>query len=243
MRSPPVLDVLDIPAALAARAAPSGAPLSAGLASVLRASLDTLAAAIRRYGAPHIATAFNGGKDATVVLHLVRAAIAAADPAQPVRCMYLVEDDAFPDVDAFVRETVARCGLDAAEMPSGFKAGIQAFVEQRGVVAFVLGTRRTDPHASQLDAFTPSSPGWPRFMRVCPILDWEYEHVWEFLRAFAIPYCGLYDNGYTSIGNVRDTVPNPCLADPHLPGSFKPAYMLTNPEKERSGRTPPSAPS
>lgn len=35
--------------------------------------------------------------------------------------------------------------------------------------------------------------------------------VWTFLRECDLPYCCLYDQGYTSIGNITDTVPNPAL--------------------------------
>lgn len=38
---------------------------------------------------------------------------------------------------------------------------------------------------------------------VNPIVDWEYEDVWEFLNdVVKVPHCGLYDEGYTRIGCI-----------------------------------------
>jgi FAD synthetase len=238
---------LDLDRALETGATPSGASLSPGLASVLRDALETVRTAVERYGANAVATAFNGGKDATVVLHLTRAALCRVEDVR-VTCMYLVGEAAFEEVDRFVRGTVDAFGVRAVEQGGGFKEGIQAFVEERGVKAFVMGTRRSDPHAAEMGALEPSSPGWPAFMRVNPILDWEYAHVWEFLRAFQLPYCELYDRGYTSIGNVRDTTPNPALAvgggeerDGEQRVAYLPAWKLTDQGLERAGRVAASA--
>ena len=78
-------------------------------------------------------------------------------------------------------------------------------VDNKGIKVFVLGNRRTDPHSQDLNPISPSSYGWPKFMRVFPILDWSYSNVWSFLKIYKLPYCVLYDQGYTSLGEVHNS--------------------------------------
>lgn len=37
---------------------------------------------------------------------------------------------------------------------------------------------------------------------VNPIIDWTDEDVWEFIHEYNIPYCKLYDEGYTRLGCI-----------------------------------------
>ena len=80
--------------------------------------------------------------------------------------------------------------------------------------------------------------GWPEYMRVNPILTWDYTDIWGFLRKLYVPYCILYDRGYSSIGPKSKTFPNPDLVSKDALGKVivKPAYTLVNNELERSGR-------
>lgn len=39
-------------------------------------------------------------------------------------------------------------------------------------------------------------------MSVSPILRWSTVHVWEFLRGRGVPYCSLYDEGFTRLGCI-----------------------------------------
>jgi 3'-phosphoadenosine 5'-phosphosulfate sulfotransferase (PAPS reductase)/FAD synthetase len=65
---------------------------------------------------------------------------------------------------------------------SDFKAEIQKALDEHGISAILMGNRRTDPWSDNLKYIDQSSPGWPVFTRVFPILDWTYKDVWAFLQ-------------------------------------------------------------
>ncbi|KAL5718148.1 FAD synthase [Ranunculus cassubicifolius] len=62
-----------------------------------------------------------------------------------------------------------------------FKSGLETLLKEKPTKAISLGTRIGDPNAVGQEQFSPSSPGWPPFMRVNPIFDWSYRDVWAFL--------------------------------------------------------------
>lgn len=114
------------------------------------------------------------------------------------------------------------------------------------IKAIFVGTRRTDPHGSNLTHSDRTDHGWPDFMRIHPVIDWRLGEIWFFLRAdelsepdtSPLAYCDMYDEGYTSLGGVGDTVRNPRLryVDEEGRESYRPAYELTEDGDERLGR-------
>ena len=86
-----------------------------------------------------------------------------------------------------------RYGIHVQLFSSDFKREVGRLIDEEGVKAIIMGNRRTDPWSQDLKPFTQSSEGWPSFMRIFPILDWDYVSVWQFLRSFDLPYCSLYD--------------------------------------------------
>jgi len=244
----------------------------------IQSALNTLDHAYRLYGPNSVICSFNGGKDAVVILHLVRAIHAkyynstGETPIRP-RAVYFNNNDEFSEVTTFLEESVNMYDLDmvAFEHGVGFSDGLDILVKNNYVqgtaevvvpMAFVLGTRESDPNAVGQDSFCPSSHWMPPFMRVNPVLDWNYGLVWHFLRLFKLPYCSLYDQGYTSLGTIKDTHPCPALAvnrgnddivnskDNKIAGiangnlpKFWPAYMLVDWDQERAGRVKKENPS
>lgn len=217
----------------------------------VRESLSTLESAFRLYGWKNVCVAFNGGKDATVVLFLALAALGkyalgkeggTGSGNAMLHCLYLEgnDNDNFSEVDAFVEQVItANPVLSCVYVQLGIREGIEHFISSRHqTCAFVMGTRRSDPHGASMERFEPSSPDWPPFMRVNPILNWSYTEVWRFLRSFHIPYCQLYERGYTSIGSIITTEPNPALRrvrDGVV--TYDPAWVLEDDGLERAGRS------
>jgi len=241
------------------------------VAGPVQAALNWLDHAFRLYGPESVICSFNGGKDAVVILHLLRAAhanyynytsaaaeggtVAARRKIVRPRVIYFEHNDEFPEIIDFLHESVERYDLDMLAFDKGikFQKGLGVLVENNDVgggaasasypypLAFVLGTRQGDPNAGNQAHFAPSSHYMPPFMRVNPVLEWTYGHVWHFLRLFQLPYCSLYDRGYTSLGTTKNTLPCPALAvagmssKDNLP-KFWPAYMLRDWDQERAGR-------
>ncbi|OIT27215.1 PREDICTED: FAD synthase-like [Nicotiana attenuata] len=208
--------------------------------------------ALALYSIQEVALSFNGGKDSTVLLHLLRAGyflhraeescskdVVDGENTFPIRTIYFESASAFPEINSFTYETAATYNLQMDIIRLDFKSGLEALLKANPIRAIFLGVRIGDPTAVGQEQFSPSSPGWPAFMRVNPILDWSYRDVWAFLLVCKVRYCSLYDQGYTSIGSIHDTVPNALLCISNSNNSeekFKPAYLLPDGRLERAGR-------
>jgi len=231
------------------------------LAQQIKEALDCLDGAYRLYGPAHMIGSYNGGKDAVVVLHLMRAAHAHyynislnnnnnnCLPRLRPRVVFFDHPDEFPEIITLLQETVGQYDLDMVQFTNtSFRQGLQILVSNptRSQLAFVLGTRTSDPNSQSQGHFSPSSPYMPPFMRINPIFHWSYGQIWHFLRMFQLPYCYLYDQGYTSLGTVKDTLPCPALRRNSDDGSgthfYMPAYTLNDWDQERAGRINASSP-
>lgn len=231
------------------------------ISSYLNKALDILSDALRLYGPEYLFSSYNGGKDAVVIMHLLRAVTAKYSEEKGKiyrpKLIYFTSPEEFPQVNTFINDSEKKYCLDLKRYDNGISKGLAEQINQLGdkTSAFVLGTRKGDPNCGNQQAFSPSSSWMPAFMRVNPILDWEYGHVWHFLRLFSLPYCNLYDEGYTSLGKVGDTKPNPALRRKKAISSkldkdndfvitnsenekqeYWPAYMLQDWTLERAGR-------
>ncbi|CZR63448.1 related to FAD1-flavin adenine dinucleotide (FAD) synthetase [Phialocephala subalpina] len=222
-------------------------PMLKAVQEQTRIALGVIDEALDRYSLDEISLSYNGGKDCLVLLILLLCSLAnhkkGALP-KALHTVYIVSKHPFAEVGAFVDESVSTYKLDLVRYAMPMKEAFRKYLdEHKKIKAILVGTRRTDPHGENLTHFDPTDSGWPAFMRVHPVIDWHYAEIWAFIRHLEIPYCPLYDQGYTSLGGTTDTHPNPALKaegkDEDKKSShqtFKPAYELMEDNAERLGR-------
>lgn len=188
---------------------------------------------------------FNGGKDCTVILSLVNAVKLRKLPSTTrLSAYYAQSPERFDELDKFVSDSVERYDLLLIDFQDNIKGSLAQLKQQYPLIdGIFMGTRRSDlTHKNRsIEPFARTDGDWPDFLRISPILDWDFHQVWKFILDLKIPYCPLYDHGYTSLGSPSNTKVNPKLllsSDSSGPRAL-PAYKLVDGEDERKGRIEP----
>lgn len=217
----------------------------------VRTSLALLERAIDNHGLEEIAISYNGGKDCLVMLILLMCTIhrkfcmktpnnSTADLPLDYKLdsIFINSEEPFPKLLEFIQSSTHYYHLNPIIIQLSLKEGFEEYLHSTNnkVRAIVVGIRYADPYGANLEVEQMTDHDWPSFLRIHPILHWNYVDIWDFLVGCNLDYCEMYDNGYTSLGGINTTTPNPYLKMGN--GSYAPAYMLIEnaDERERLGR-------
>ena len=84
------------------------------------------------------------------------------------------------------------------------------------------------------ECLDPDNPDNAQMARFCPtkgkhilnpIIDWSDEDVWEFIHRYNLPYCCLYDQGYTRLGCIGCPMSGKAGEELKKYPKFKRAYL------------------
>lgn len=157
---------------------------------------------------------FSGGKDSMVLLDLVRMAkvkyravynVTTVDPPEVVRFIR----DYYPEVE-FLRPALGmdKLILDRGMLPTRKHAFCCDFLKERvgpNNHIHVIGVRREESARRRRLWTAPTNTRQGRSqskMILAPLLEWPSDLIWLWIHMRKLPYCSLYDNGWTRIGCV-----------------------------------------
>ena len=171
-----------------------------------------------------IAIAWTGGKDSTVLLHLVKEEFKGK---VPFKIFFNDSTLEFKEIYDFVKKIKKDWKLDLLwikHLPEDLKAyknakdkemkmeimriakinAINYALDKYKIEAFMSGIRLDEHEARSKETYFSKRPTHDR---VHPILDFTIDDIWEYIRSKDVPYVNLYDKGYKSLGEKPFTKP------------------------------------
>ena len=141
------------------------------LAGKVERALWACESAWHDYGVDGCAFSFNGGKDCTVLAHILAASLRRLQKKQgtldlvPIRTLYVACDDPFPEVEAFIGYAATRYHMQLRTEHGPMKQALDSYMKStdgKGVRAMFIGVRHDDPHGSKARVRVPGGPCRPR---------------------------------------------------------------------------------
>jgi len=206
---------------------------------------------LTKYRLNEVCLSFNGGKDCTVVLYLLRCfvfqnmdlfKVANNNDQLTINTLYIKPSDEFEEVNRFIQYSSKYFNLNLIKYDSdNIKQSLAQFkLSELGkeVKVIFMGQRASDPNRNLRKSIQETDSDWPKFVLSNPLFSWSYKQVWSFILDNNVPYCSLYNNGYSSLGTKKDTLPNLKLMIKRENGNldYLPAYKLDDESSERLNR-------
>jgi phosphoadenosine phosphosulfate reductase len=207
------------------------------LAEKIEESRSILSYAMEQFGAA-LALTFSGGKDSLVVLHLTRS---LNDGQVPFPVFSIDTTLKFPETMKFRDYIASLWNLDLVILTNPEAPKLAGTIQNKqeccrvlkiqplkeAIVKYNLKGLITAIRWDEQEARTQEEPFSPRdnppHTRIHPILHFTEADIWDYIHAFDLPYCELYDQGYRSLSCL------PCTAKSQGEGSER---MGRSPDKE-----------
>jgi FAD synthetase len=109
---------------------------------------------LEKYERKQIFLSFNGGKDCTVLLHILSELL--KDSIEDLKVIYFRSSDPFQEIEDFVKSCESFYGINISTIESdrGMKEVLTEICEKDSeIAAAIMGSRRTDPWCENLNSF------------------------------------------------------------------------------------------
>lgn len=173
--------------------------------------------ATQRFNSQSVVVAWTGGKDSTVLLHLIHTYF---NGSVPFPVMFNDSTMEFDEIYEFIERIAKEWELqlvivkhDDQELEEFFATNdderrkelvrimkihaLDRFQKKHGIEAYIAGIRWDEHPARSKESYISPRKG---HIRIHPILHFTEEDIWEYIKTFTVPYVSLYDQGYRSLG-------------------------------------------
>ena len=151
----------------------------------------------------------SGGKDSGVVRHLLQIAgvkhdshynVVGADPPELVKFI----KQTYPEVQLDIPPRSLWSHIITKGLPLRHRRWCCAVTKERGGSGrtVVTGIRREESNARAKRSQIEPAWGDPTKIFVHPIIDWTEADVWDYIDTNSLPYCSLYEEGFSRLGCV-----------------------------------------
>ncbi len=169
-------------------------------------SADVVLSAVSRYGPDKIGVAWSGGKDSAALIHVIRQACGGVIP---VKVISLLTGEDSPEEHRFVEGLSREWGFDLLTPDAGLSSGVRnghdshpepslealfrTAVQRLHLKALITGGRRGDGPEPPSVYFCHEDN--PRYVRVQPMLHFREVDVWQYIKKYDVPLCGMIHGG------------------------------------------------
>ncbi|XP_044001938.1 FAD synthase-like isoform X2 [Aphidius gifuensis] len=177
-----------------------------------------------------VAIAFDGSIESTVLIHLAHVALEQSKSSGKINAVVFRNEEFYPETDKYIEEISNRYNLQIKNLSMPLKDALENLktLDNKNIKILLLGIKSKDKttgifHKLYSDSKLPISIA-------CPLIGWTSENLWALAKSLSLPYCPLYDKGFSCIGDKTTTKPDSKLIIDKVEGRtiYLPAWKLQN---------------